>query len=419
MHGIEPRTVPTKNVIVIGAGIVGLATALEFLRRDPTITLTVLEKESEVALHQTSHNSGVIHSGIYYKPGSLKAALCRTGSQQMLNFCREYRLPLQVIGKLIVATRAEELPYLEELFNRGQKNGIPGLRILEPSQIREIERAANGIKAIHIPGVAITSFKAVAQQLALLIRQAGGKIVCDAEVTGFRECADGTTVETRVGDFSACYAVNCAGLQSDYVARKAGARNDIRIVPFRGEYYDVAPEKRDMISGLIYPVPDPRFPFLGVHFTRRVDGTVEAGPNAVFAFRREGYSKTAINFRDLCDSLVFTGFWKMAGTHWRSAAKEYYRSLSKAAFVAALQQLTPELRASDLHQGGTGVRAQALRKDGVLVDDFEFEETPRIMHVYNVPSPAATACLAIATALVNRIGARVSLSSPAAVHSRA
>jgi L-2-hydroxyglutarate oxidase LhgO len=405
--------VQQAKVVIIGAGIVGLATALEFVRRYPGVRIVVLEKEPEVAQHQTSHNSGVIHSGIYYKTGSLKAKLCRAGSQQMHDFCREYGLPLKVVGKVIVATRENELPKLDELFQRGVANGIAGLKMLEPEQLREIEPHSCGIKAIHVPGVAITAFGEVAKQMATLVRQAGGEIVCGAPVEELREETDAVIVKTAVGEISAAYVVNCAGLQSDYVARMAGGRDEVRIVPFRGEYYELAPEKSSLINGLIYPVPDPRFPFLGVHFTRRVDGSVEAGPNAVFAFRRNGYRKTDFSAGDLYDSLSYPGFWNMAAKHWKSAIGEYYRSFSKRAFVASLRRLVPELDSKDLRPGGSGVRAQALRRDGALVDDFQFEESARIMHVYNVPSPAATASLAIGQELVLRIASKMALPSSA------
>ncbi len=397
------------RIVIIGAGIVGLATGLEFLRRHPQVELIILEKEAHIASHQTSHNSGVIHSGIYYKPGTLKARLCRVGAEEMVRFCGDHDVPYLNTGKIIVATEQAEIPKLEELYQRGIVNGIPGLRLLSREEIRELEPHAFGIRGIHVPGVGVTDFQEVARKIAKLIEGLGGRILCNAAVLGIREGADGLAIQTTQGDFAASYGVNCAGLQSDYVGRMAGAGDQVRIVPFRGEYYEVVPERRGLVNGLVYPVPDPRFPFLGVHFTRMVGGGVEAGPNAVFAFRRNGYRVTDVSVRDLSNALLFPGFWKMAAQHWKSAAGEYYRSFSKAAFVRALQKLVPELCAADLIPGGSGVRAQALARDGSLIDDFRFEDTRRMMHVYNVPSPAATASFAIARELVTRITAAMGL----------
>jgi L-2-hydroxyglutarate oxidase LhgO len=401
--------VSRPRLVIIGAGIVGLATGLEFLRSHPDAELVILEKESEIARHQTSHNSGVIHSGIYYKPGSLKAKLCRAGSGDMVRFCQEHRIPYLITGKLIVATQPEELPKLEMLFQRGIANGIPNLRLVSPAEIAELEPHASGLRGIHVPEVGVVDYLNVARKMGELIRQLGGDIRCDAAVLGIRETSDAVEIRTKHGDFAAAYVVNCAGLQSDYVGRMAGSHDNVRIVPFRGEYYEVVPQRRSLVNGLIYPVPDPRFPFLGVHFTRRVAGGIEAGPNAVFAFRRNGYRTTDINVRDLSNALLFPGFWKMAATHWKSAAGEYYRSFWKPAFVRALQRLVPEISSADLVPGGSGVRAQALGRNGSLIDDFQFEDTPRIMHVFNVPSPAATASLAIARELVTRISQHMSL----------
>ena len=400
---------PRAHLAVIGAGIVGLATALEFVRRYPDAEVTVLEKEAQIAAHQTSHNSGVIHSGIYYKPGSLKARLCRAGSQEMIRFCEEHGIPFRITGKIIVATKLSELQKLDELYQRGLANGLSGLRMLSPTEITEREPHAAGLRAIHVPQAGIVDYGQVARMMAHLLEQRGGKIRCRAAVLGLCEGAGEVTLDTTQGNFMASYVVNCAGLQSDYVGRMAGSWDEIRIIPFRGEYYEVVPERRSLVRGLIYPVPDPRFPFLGVHFTRRIGGAVDAGPNAVFAFRRTGYRRRDISVRDLGIALLFPGFWKMAERHWQSAAGEYYRSLWKPAFVSALQRLVPEIRSSDLVPGGSGVRAQALRRDGFLIDDFQFEETTRLLHVYNVPSPAATASLAIARELVTRIAAQMFL----------
>src|SRR5512146_1880573 len=391
------------DVIIIGGGIVGLATARELLQRSPRTKLLVLEKEHELAAHQTGHNSGVIHSGLYYRPGSLKAKLCVTGAARMVEFCRENGVPHEICGKVVVATDKNELPALEELFSRGTQNGVSGLRKLTREQIREIEPFANGIAGIHVPGTGITDFVAVSQKYAEHIRAAGGQIRCDAGVHGFRRADPGTVVQTKGGDFFGKLVINCAGLYGDRIARLAGATVEIQSVPFRGEYYDLKPNKADMVRGLIYPVPDPRFPFLGVHFTKRIYGGADAGPNAVLAFAREGYGKTSFNFDEAVEILRYPGFRVMARKYWKAALGEYYRSFSKAAFVLALQKLMPELVSSDLTPGHTGVRAQALKRDGSLMDDFYFVFTEGIVHVVNVPSPAATASLEVAREIVDRI----------------
>ncbi|HEY5164223.1 MAG TPA: L-2-hydroxyglutarate oxidase [Terriglobales bacterium] len=387
------------DLIIIGAGIVGLATALEATRRFPGIRLAVLEKEDRVAAHQTGHNSGVIHSGLYYRPGSLKAKLCVEGAQAMVRFCREHALPHNICGKVVVATSAAEIPALEELHRRGTANGVPGLETIGPERLREIEPHAAGVRALWVPTTGITDFAAVARKYVELIEAAGGKVLVAAKVVGIRR-AEGTVVETRAGAFQAKTVVNCAGLYSDRIALMAGADPGVRIIPFRGEYYQLAESRRDLVRGLIYPVPDPALPFLGVHFTLRVDGSVEAGPNAVLALRREGYRKTDFSARELASALAFPGFWKMAKRLWRSGAGEYYRSLSKAAFTRALQKLVPEIRKEDLSPGGSGVRAQAVDTNGKLVDDFCFVRSEGMVHVLNVPSPAATASLVIGREIV-------------------
>lgn len=389
--------------MIVGAGIVGLATGLEFLNRYSGAELIILEKEPEVARHQTSHNSGVIHSGIYYKPGSLKAKLCRAGSGRMVDFCEEHNLPLRTVGKIIVATDSSEFPRLDELYRRGIANGVPNLKLLSPGAIRDLEPHAAGLRGIHVPGVAVTDYHQVAGKLASLIRQRGGEIRCNAGVVAIRETSSHVELKTAAGELTGTFVVNCAGLQSDYVGRMAGGGDQVRIVPFRGEYYDVVPSRQGLANGLIYPVPDPRFPFLGVHLTPRFDHGLEAGPNAVFAFSRSGYRTFDFSARDLANALTFPGFWKMATKYWNSALAEYHRSFSKTAFVRALQKLVPDIGTADLVRSGSGVRAQALSRDGVLIDDFMFERTRRILHVYNVPSPAATASLAIAGELVSQI----------------
>jgi (S)-2-hydroxyglutarate dehydrogenase len=384
------------DVIIIGAGIVGLAIGREITTRFPRLRLLILEKENRIARHQSGHNSGVIHSGIYYKPGSLKAKLCVEGAREMVEFCREQGIAHQICGKVIVATRAAEIPRLEELRRRGEANGLTGLRILGPEELREIEPHASRVRAIFVPSTGITDYAAVCAKYAELISARGGTILTDAGVIGIKRRAKEVTVETVRGEFEAACIINCAGLFSDRISAMAGERPDVIIVPFRGEYYDLIPERVSLVRGLIYPVPDPQFPFLGVHLTRRINGTVDAGPNAVLAFRREGYQRTDFSLRDLTTTFAFPGFWRMASRHWRYGLGEFRRSFSKTAFLRALQHLLPELRENDLTPAGSGVRAQALRRDGTLVDDFQFVATERMLHVLNVPSPAATASIAIA-----------------------
>ena len=391
------------GIAVIGAGIVGLAVAREILKRFPSTSVVVFDKEACVANHQTGHNSGVVHSGIYYKPGSLKARLCVEGAEALLNFCDENEVPYSRCGKLIVATRENELPALNELFRRGQSNGLNGLRSLGVEEIREVEPHAAGMRGIYVPSTAIVDYRRVAERYAQLIVSQGARIRLGQEVTALVRSGDRITLETTGGSMSARLVINCAGLQSDRVRRLADARRDPTIVPFRGEYYQISPDKEHLVKGLIYPVPDPQFPFLGVHFTRRIGGGVEAGPNAVLAFKREGYSKTSFNLRDVAEYAVFPGFWKMASRHWQTSLGEFYRSCSKTAFVQALQRLLPEVTADDLLPGGSGVRAQALGLDGKLIDDFHIVFAKGLVNVCNVPSPAATASLAIARYIVDRI----------------
>ncbi len=389
------------DIVIIGGGIVGLAVALEITKRFPRLRLLLLEKEDRVGQHQSSHNSGVIHSGVYYKPGSQKARLCVEGARAMIEFCRAHDIPHQVCGKVIVAIRQEEFPRLEELRRRGEVNGLTGLQMIGPEQLREIEPYASGLRALVVPSTGITDYALVCEKYAELIRAQGGTILTSTAVTGLRHLSSEVVVETSGPSFSTNYLINCAGLFSDRIAGMAGGRPDVIIVPFRGEYYDLISQRSSLVRALIYPVPDPRFPFLGVHFTRRVSGTVDAGPNAVLAFRREGYRRTDFNLHDLASSLAFPGFWRMAAKHWRSGLDEFHRSFSKPAFVRALQRLLPELRAEDLIPGGSGVRAQALQRDGTLVDDFQFVPSGRMLHVLNVPSPAATASLVIGRTIVS------------------
>jgi L-2-hydroxyglutarate oxidase len=389
------------NVIIVGGGVVGLAVALEITRRYPRLKLLLLEKEPAVAQHQSGHNSGVIHSGVYYKPGSLKARLCVPGAAAMVEFCREHNIDHKVCGKVIVATRSAELPGLAELHRRGQANGLHGLHLIGPQELREIEPHAKGLQALVVPSTGVTDYAAVCQKYAELISQAGGSVLTSAGVAGIRKRNGEIVAETARGAFSSAALINCAGLYSDRIALMAGDDPKVMIVPFRGEYYDLVPERASLVKALIYPVPDPRFPFLGVHFTRRITGRVDAGPNAVLALAREGYHLADVNLEDVTSCLAFPGFWRMARQLWRSGLAEFRRSLSKRLFVRALQAMLPEVEEKDFVPGGSGVRAQALKPDGVLVDDFQFVTSGKILHVLNVPSPAATASLAISKAIVD------------------
>jgi len=398
------------NVIIIGGGVVGLGVALEITLRFPHLKLLVLEKEDRVARHQSGHNSGVIHSGLYYKPGSLKARLCVTGAAAMVEFCREHGIPHEVCGKVVVATETDELPRLEELRKRGKANGLTGVRLIGSEELREIEPHATGLQALVVPSTGITNYAAVCEKYAELISASGGNVLTSAAATAIRRMPGEIVVETSRGAFSTTALINCAGLHSDRISRMAGDEPGVMIVPFRGEYYDLVPERASLVRNLIYPVPDPRFPFLGVHFTRRITGTVDAGPNAVLALAREGYRHRDINLRDLAGSLAFPGFWRMARQHWRNGLDEWRRSLSKPVFVRALQRLVPEVRENDLVPGGSGVRAQALKPDGALVDDFQFVPSGKVLHVLNVPSPAATASLTIGREIVNMAAENLGLA---------
>jgi L-2-hydroxyglutarate oxidase LhgO len=383
------------DVAVVGGGIVGLATAWALAARRPALRLVILEKEARLASHQTGHNSGVIHSGIYYRPGSHKARLCVEGARLMKEFCAENGIRVEPIGKVIVATSAAELPRLSALYERGTANGVPGLALIDGPRLREIEPHAAAVRAIHSPATSIVDYGEVAQALARGLLAQGVVIRTGARVMAIEPTDDGFELATGSGPVRAHRLVNCAGLYSDVVARMTGARPGVRIVPFRGEYYMVRPERHDLVRGLIYPVPDPRFPFLGVHFTRTVHGEVEAGPNAVLAFAREGYRLGRVHPRELAETLGYRGFWAMVRRYWRMGSYEMYRSLRKQAFVLALQRLVPEITAADVTPGGAGVRAQAVAPDGSLVDDFRIARSKGAIHVLNAPSPAATASLAI------------------------
>ena len=388
------------DIVVIGGGIVGLSTAMHASQRFPKLRLLLVEKEDRVARHQSGHNSGVIHSGIYYKPGSLKAKLCVEGAAAMTAFCREHGIPVEICGKIIVATTAEEIPRLQMLLERGQSNGIVGLKLLDKAQMRELEPHCGGVGWLHVPSTGITDYIAVCPKYAELIAAHGGTVSTKTEVTGIVRNNGEIMLETNRGAIGAKYLINCAGLHSDRVSQLAGEKTEVKIVPFRGEYYDLVPEREHLVRGLLYPVPDLRFPFLGVHFTRRVGGGVDAGPNAVLAFKREGYRRTDFSLQDAATTFAYSGFWHMAAKYWRSGAGEFYRSFHKPAFVRALQTLLPEVQSSDLVADGAGVRATAVSRDGSLVDDFQFVCSQNILHVWNVVSPAATASLPIGREIV-------------------
>lgn len=392
------------DLAVIGGGIVGLATAYQYTERHPGHRVVVIEKESTVAAHQTGRNSGVLHSGIYYKPGSLRAANGRAGKLAMEAFCRVHGLPYEICGKVIVAVEARELPQLQTIFERGQQNGVR-CELIGPERLREIEPAAAGIRAIHVPEAGIVSFRHVSERLAAIVSERGGDVMLSATVTGITVSTGEIVVQTTRGDVHAARVVNCGGLYSDRLARLGGQQIRARIVPFRGEYFELTPEARHLCRHLIYPVPDPGFPFLGVHFTRMIEGGVECGPNAVFAFAREGYGKLDINVRDLVESLTYPGFLRLAARNWRTGTGEMWRSFSKAAFVKTLQRLVPSITGDHLVPGRAGVRAQALNPDGNLVDDFLILDHDRIVNVCNAPSPAATSALNVGRLVVDRIDA--------------
>ena len=387
------------DIAVIGGGIVGLATANALLAARPGSRMILLEAEDRFAAHQTGHNSGVIHSGLYYKPGSLKARYCVEGREAMYRFCAEYGIPHERCGKIVVATDPSEFPRLEELHRRGEANGIQGIRWLTAEQIKEYEPHASGLRGLHVPETGIVDYKAVAGRLARLAQDRGCSLKVASRVVGFRNIDGGMVLQTYADEIRCKAVVNCGGLQSDRVARLCGVDPGVRIVPFRGEYYELLPGRAFLVRNLIYPVPDPSFPFLGVHFTRMIGGGIEAGPNAVLAFKREGYQKTDFRMKDLADTLGYAGFWKMARLNWKTGMGEVWRSFSKHAFVKALQRLLPDLRTEDVKPGGSGVRAQAMDPSGKLLDDFHVVRGPRQIHVLNAPSPAATSSLRIGAAI--------------------
>ncbi|TWT62550.1 L-2-hydroxyglutarate oxidase [Rubinisphaera italica] len=390
------------DVAIIGGGIVGLATAYRILQKRPQTRLLLLEKEGKLAAHQTGHNSGVIHSGIYYKPGSLRAKNCRAGKQQLEEFCTKHSIPFDRCGKVIIATQESELPGLQSIFERGQANGVT-CELISRERLGELEPQTAGIAAIHVPETGIVDYVKASEKLAEIIKEQGGSIRTQAELLKVEARSGQQVLTTKVGEFRTKQIVTCAGLQSDRIAKLCGWNPQAKIIPFRGEYYELCPRAEHLCRNLIYPVPDPNFPFLGVHFTRMIQGGVECGPNAVLAFAREGYAKTNFNVLDMWDALSFPGFRKLGLKHWSAGLGEMYRSLSKPAFVAALQRLVPDIKSSDLIAAPAGIRAQAVTPDGQLVDDFLIEEDHYAIHVLNAPSPAATSALNIGVTICDRL----------------
>lgn len=382
------------DITIIGGGIVGTATALSILN-EKNVQILLLEAESSLAAHQTGNNSGVIHSGLYYKPGSLKAANCTIGREMMYAFCEEHKLPFDRCGKIVIATLKEEIPALNMLEERGRANGLNGIKRLSASDIKEYEPHASGIDGLFVPQTGIVDYVAVTNKYAVLIREKGGVIKTNSKLVSVKRDGKDLMLFTEHDEYKTKFVVNCAGLQSDRIAKLFGVDPKLQIIPFRGEYYQIKKEKEYLVNNLIYPVPDSQFPFLGVHFTRMINGGVEAGPNAVLAFKREGYKKTDFSFRDILEMKLYPGFWKMAAKYYKMGFQEFRRSFSKELFVKSLQKLIPEIQYDDIEVGGAGVRAQALERDGKLVDDFRIVEAERMVHVLNAPSPAATASLSI------------------------
>lgn len=383
------------DLVIIGGGIVGLATALQLKKINPNLKVVLLEKETKIAQHQTGNNSGVIHSGIYYKPGSLKAKNCRRGYQLLLDFCSAHNIKYELCGKLIIATKPAELPRLEELYQKGIQNGLVNIKKISAQEIKNYEPYASGVAALWVPYTGIVDYTEVSKKYAeIFTTKYSGEIKLNTKVTNIKKQSDFTTLITNQGNVKTKLVINTAGLQSDELA-KLNQKIDVKIIPFRGEYYEIAENKRHLVKNLIYPVPDPTFPFLGVHFTRRINGTVEAGPNAVLAFRKEGYKKTDIHLKELFSTLLWPGFLKVMFKYWPMGFGEFYRSYNKSAFTKALQRLLPAINKNDLIPGGSGVRAQACDRNGKLIDDFLIYDDDKIINVLNTPSPAATASLAI------------------------
>ncbi|TAD96633.1 MAG: L-2-hydroxyglutarate oxidase [Bacteroidetes bacterium] len=384
-----------QDILIIGGGIVGLATALNILQTNPALKVCILEKESDIAQHQTGNNSGVIHSGIYYKPNSLKAQNCIRGYEMLVDFCKKNEIAFDLCGKIIVATQKNELPMLDNIFERGVQNGLQNLRKIPAEQIKEFEPYVNGIAAIHVPQTGIVDYKAVSQKYRQLIEQLGGEVRTNEKVIEIKAFPKNSEVITEKRTFLAKLLINCAGLYSDKVAEMTQKDVNFKIIPFRGEYYELKKEKQYLVKNLIYPVPDPNFPFLGVHFTRMIGGGIEAGPNAVLAFKREGYKRTDFDWEEFSEIMAWRGFQKVALKYWQTGLGEFYRSFSKSAFTEALQRLVPDIEQDDLVEGGAGIRAQACDKTGGLLDDFMILEDKLAIHVGNAPSPAATSSLSI------------------------
>lgn len=391
-----------SDLVVIGGGIVGLATAFAYRQRFPEDSIILLEKEPQLAQHQTGRNSGVIHAGIYYKPGSLKAQNCTIGKQLLEEFCKEEGVEYKRCGKVVVACSQDEIPALQNIYDRGIANGVE-CHLISAEEIREREPHVRAVKGIYVPSTGVVNYKQVCAKLAERLRSLGVEILCNVKVTSVQTQQNISIIETSAGEFRARTVVNCAGVYSDKIGKDSGKRSELQIVPFRGEYYMVKPQFAGLCKTLIYPVPDPRFPFLGVHFTRGVDDVVECGPNAVLAFGREAYKWHQVNFSELAETLAFKGFRKLAMRYWRTGMGEMWRSISKAAFVRALQRLVPEVRSEHLETGPAGIRAQAVTLDGNTVDDFVFDEAPGVVHVRNAPSPAATSSLQIGRTIVDRV----------------
>lgn len=393
-----------ENLVIVGGGIVGIASAYRIWIHNPEVHITIIEKEATLAAHQTGHNSGVIHSGIYYKPGSLKAENCLRGYQMLLDFCKKKNIPYELCGKVIVAVDESEFAALDTLYDRGIQNGLNGLKRLSEAEIKEYEPHARGLKGIFVPQTGIVNYRQLTDAIAAVIGNSPRvKILTSTEVVGFELKEDRVAVLTSQGPIEAHKVVNCAGLHCDKIAALAGENLNVRIIPFRGEYYTINPKKAHLVKSLIYPVTDAQFPFLGVHFTRRITGEIEAGPNAVFAFKREGYNKTSFDFSDFLGSISWRGFQKVAIKYWKMGIGEYYRSYSKAAFTRALQKLIPEIKSEDLVPAPAGVRAQAVDKQGNLLDDFYIQESSYFIHILNAPSPAATSALSIGLTVSERL----------------
>lgn len=392
----------TYDFIIIGAGIVGLSTAYKLSEAYPDLNILVLEKEDEVAAHQTGNNSGVIHSGIYYQPNSYRAKNCVEGRHQLVDFCNQHEVSYEICGKVIVATKEDDLPRLDNIFQTGQINDIEGIKKIDRQELKKIEPYAEGVKAIHVPCSGIVDYVGVCKKLRQLIEANGNYVSCSQKVTNISQKAGSLVVKTTTDSLTGKHLINCAGLYSDHVAESAGVNPDIQIVPFRGEYYELKPEVQHFVNGLIYPMPNPAFPFLGVHFTKMVRGAIECGPNAVFAFKREGYDKLSFDMEETIETLNFPGFYNLARKYWKMGLDEWYRSFSKRAFVKGLQELIPAIRSEHLKPSPSGVRAMALKPNGEILDDFQFEVTQNEIHVLNAPSPAATAGLAIGDEILKR-----------------